>query len=63
MSKIISTHSILRQIPMVYRLLTVFPAKVTVEPVLSFVRRMVELAGAEIPLKRMLVQDATAVVI
>jgi hypothetical protein len=45
------------------RSLTVFPAKVTVEPVLSFVKRMVELAGAEIPLKRMLVQDATAVVI
>jgi len=41
----------------------VFPAKVTVEPVFSFVKRMVELAGAEMPERTMLVHEATAEVI
>jgi hypothetical protein len=41
----------------------VLPANVTVEPCLSFVRRIVELAGAEMLSRTMLVQDATADVI
>jgi hypothetical protein len=39
------------------------PANVTVDPVLSLVKRIVELAGAEILSRRMLVHDATAEVI
>ncbi len=41
----------------------VFPAKVTVVPCLSFVRRIVDEAGAEMLSRTMLVQDATADVI
>ena len=41
----------------------VFPAKVTVDPVLSLVRRIVELAGAEMFSRTMLVHAATTDVI
>ena len=45
------------------KLHTVVPAKVTVEPVLSFERSIVELAGAEMLSRTMFVHDATTEVI
>lgn len=46
-----------------YDLRTVVPANVTVVPCLSLVKRMVELAGAEMFSRTMFVQDATTEVI
>jgi hypothetical protein len=46
-----------------FRIHTVLPAKVTLAPVFKPVKRIVELAGAEMLDKTMLVHDATAEVI